>query len=52
MRYRFQMNNENFRFYFKIPTVLNTQLKLIHDELYSIFDDQGSPYNTVAKWSR
>ena len=52
MYYRFQMNNENFRFYIKVRTTRNTQPKLIHDRLYSVFDDQGSSYNTVAKWSR
>ena len=28
------------------------QPKLIDDELYSVFGDQGPSYNTVAKWSR
>ena len=46
------MNNENFRFYIKVRTALNIQPKLIHDELYSVFGDQGPSYNTVAKWSR
>ena len=46
------MNNKNFRFYIKVRTALNTQLKLIHDELYSVFGDQGPSYNTVAKGSR
>ena len=46
------MNNENFRFYIKVRTVLNIQPKLIHDELYSVFGDQGPSINTVAKWSR
>ena len=43
------MNNENFRFYIKVPSALNIQPKLIHDERYSVFDDQGPSYNTVAK---
>ena len=43
------MNNENFRFYIKVRTVLNMQPKLIHDELYSVFRDQDSSYNTDAK---
>ena len=33
-------------------TALNIQPKLIHDELHSVFGDQGPSYNTVAKWSR
>ena len=49
MHYRFYMNNENFRFYIKVSTALNIQPKLIHDELYSVFGDQGPSYNTVAK---
>ena len=46
------MNNENFRFYIKVCTALSIQPKLIHDELYSVFGDQGPSYNTVTKWSR
>ncbi len=46
------MNKENFRFYIKVRTALSIQPKLIHDELYSVFDDQAPPYNTVAKWSK
>ena len=49
MHYRFQMNNENFCFNIKI---VNIQPKLIHDERYSVFDDQNSSYNTIAKRSR
>ena len=46
------MNNENFRFYIKVRTALNIQPKLIHHELYSVFDDQGPSYNIVVNWSR
>ena len=46
------MNNENFRFYIKVHTALNIQPKLIHDERYSVFGDQGPSYNTVARWFR
>ena len=43
------MNNENFHFYIKVRTALNIQPKFIHDEHYSVFGDQDSSYNTVAK---
>ena len=43
------MNNDNFRFYIKVRTAINIQLKLIHDELYSVFGDPSPSYNTVAK---
>ena len=35
-----------------MPTALNIQPRLIHNELYSAFGDQQPSYNTVAKWSR
>ncbi|CAF4212789.1 unnamed protein product, partial [Rotaria magnacalcarata] len=33
------MSTENFRFYIKVRTVLNIQAKIIHDELYSVYDE-------------
>ena len=41
------MNNENFHFYIKVRTGLNVQPKLIHDELYSVFHDQGPSCNII-----
>ena len=34
------MSTENFRFYIKVPAILNTQARIIHDGLYRVYSSQ------------
>ena len=46
------MNKENFRFYIKVRTALDIQPTIIHDELYTVFNDEAPSFRTVARWSQ
>ena len=46
------MNKENFGGYIEVRTALKFQTEVIHDELHSVFGDQGPSYPTVSKWSK
>ncbi|CAF3778678.1 unnamed protein product [Rotaria sp. Silwood1] len=46
------MSTENFRFYIKVRTALNIQARIIHDELYSVYDNQAPSLRTVERWSK
>ena len=46
------MSTENFRFYIKTRNALNIQVRIIHDELYSVYGGQAPSIRTVERWSR
>ncbi|CAF2720714.1 unnamed protein product [Rotaria sp. Silwood2] len=46
------MNKENFRFYVKVRTTLNVQVKDIHDELCTVCGDKTPSLKVIEKWSK
>ena len=46
------MSKENIRFYIKMRTALNIQPWVIHDELYTVHDEQVPSLRTVERWCK
>ncbi|CAF2167209.1 unnamed protein product [Rotaria magnacalcarata] len=46
------MSKENFRFYIKVHTALNVQVRVTYEELHSVFADEVPPLRTVERWAK
>ncbi|CAF1550336.1 unnamed protein product [Adineta ricciae] len=46
------MTTENFRFYIKVRTALNTPESVIHDELRSVYGEETPVLSTIEGWSK
>ena len=46
------MNKDNFHFYIKVSTALNSQARVIYEELYLVFGDEALPLRTVERWTK
>lgn len=46
------MTTDNFRFYIKVRTALGIPVRIIHDELNSVYGNDVPGLSTVEQWSK